>query len=47
VAVRERRAVFLDRDGTLIADTGYLAGPDAMRLRGLQIAVQIAQPQIP
>jgi len=32
VAERERRAVFLDRDGTLIADTGYLADPDAVRL---------------
>lgn len=27
-----RRAVFLDRDGTIIEDSGYLADPDAMRL---------------
>lgn len=27
-----RRAVFLDRDGTIIEDTGYLATPDAVRL---------------
>ena len=28
----ERRAVFLDRDGTIIEDTGYPADPDAIRL---------------
>ena len=27
-----RRAVFLDRDGTIIADTGYLGHPDGVRL---------------
>jgi D-glycero-D-manno-heptose 1,7-bisphosphate phosphatase len=27
-----RRAVFLDRDGTVIEDVGYLADPDAVRL---------------
>jgi histidinol-phosphate phosphatase family protein len=30
--VSDRRAVFLDRDGTLIEDTGYLADPEAVRL---------------
>jgi D-glycero-D-manno-heptose 1,7-bisphosphate phosphatase len=30
--VSERRAVFLDRDGTIIDDTGYLADPTAVRL---------------
>jgi histidinol-phosphate phosphatase family protein len=30
--VSGRAAVFLDRDGTIIADTGYLADPDAVRL---------------
>ena len=28
----ERRAVFLDRDGTIIEDTGYLADPALVRL---------------
>ena len=28
----ERRAVFLDRDGTIIEDTGYIAEPAAVRL---------------
>lgn len=27
-----RAAVFLDRDGTIIEDTGYIADPDAVRL---------------
>jgi D-glycero-D-manno-heptose 1,7-bisphosphate phosphatase len=27
----ERRAVFIDRDGTLIDDVGYLADPDAVK----------------
>ena len=27
-----RRAVFLDRDGTLVEDPGYLASPDGLRL---------------
>ena len=27
-----RSAVFLDRDGTIIEDTGYIADPDAVRL---------------
>jgi D-glycero-D-manno-heptose 1,7-bisphosphate phosphatase len=30
--VSHRRAVFLDRDGTIIEDTGYLADPAAVRL---------------
>jgi histidinol-phosphate phosphatase family protein len=30
--VSDRRAVFLDRDGTIIEDTGYLAAPAAVRL---------------
>jgi HAD superfamily hydrolase (TIGR01662 family) len=30
--VSDRRAVFLDRDGTLIEDSGYLADPAAVRL---------------
>jgi D-glycero-D-manno-heptose 1,7-bisphosphate phosphatase len=30
--VSERRAVFLDRDGTIIEDTGYIADPAAVRL---------------
>jgi D-glycero-D-manno-heptose 1,7-bisphosphate phosphatase len=30
--VSERRAVFLDRDGTIIEDTGFLADPSAVRL---------------
>jgi D-glycero-D-manno-heptose 1,7-bisphosphate phosphatase len=30
--VSSRRAVFLDRDGTLIEDPGYLRDPDAVRL---------------
>jgi D-glycero-D-manno-heptose 1,7-bisphosphate phosphatase len=30
--VSERRAVFLDRDGTIIKDTGYIAEPAAVRL---------------
>ena len=30
--MRERRAVFLDRDGTIIEDTGYLSDPSAVRL---------------
>jgi D-glycero-D-manno-heptose 1,7-bisphosphate phosphatase len=30
--VSERRAVFLDRDGTIIEDTGYPADPDGIRL---------------
>ena len=30
--MRERRAVFLDRDGTIIEDTGYVADPGAVRL---------------
>ncbi len=28
----QRRAVFLDRDGTIIEDTGYIADPEAVRL---------------
>ncbi|MGH7579539.1 MAG: D-glycero-alpha-D-manno-heptose-1,7-bisphosphate 7-phosphatase [Gemmatimonadales bacterium] len=28
----ERSAVFLDRDGSIIEDTGYVAAPDAVRL---------------
>ncbi|MDQ3223778.1 MAG: HAD family hydrolase [Gemmatimonadota bacterium] len=31
-APRRRRAVFLDRDGTIIEDVGYLRGPDQARL---------------
>jgi D-glycero-D-manno-heptose 1,7-bisphosphate phosphatase len=30
--VSDRRAVFLDRDGTIIEDTGYVADPAAVRL---------------
>ena len=30
--MRDRRAVFLDRDGTIIEDTGYVADPGAVRL---------------
>jgi histidinol-phosphate phosphatase family protein len=30
--VNERGAVFLDRDGTIIEDAGYLADPDGVRL---------------
>jgi len=30
--VSARPAVFLDRDGTIIDDTGYIADPDAVRL---------------
>jgi histidinol-phosphate phosphatase family protein len=30
--VSDRRAVFLDRDGTIIQDTGYIADPAAVRL---------------
>jgi D-glycero-D-manno-heptose 1,7-bisphosphate phosphatase len=30
--VKGRRAVFLDRDGTIIEDAGYLRDPDAVRL---------------
>jgi histidinol-phosphate phosphatase family protein len=30
--VSDRRAVFLDRDGTLIEDSGYLSDPAAVRL---------------
>jgi D-glycero-D-manno-heptose 1,7-bisphosphate phosphatase len=30
--VSERRAVFVDRDGTIIEDTGYLTDPAAVRL---------------
>jgi D-glycero-D-manno-heptose 1,7-bisphosphate phosphatase len=30
--VSQRRAVFLDRDGTIIEDTGFLADPAAVRL---------------
>ena len=27
-----RRAVFLDRDGTLVVEVGYLSDPDALEL---------------
>jgi histidinol-phosphate phosphatase family protein len=30
--VSDRRAAFLDRDGTIIEDTGYVADPNAVRL---------------
>jgi D-glycero-D-manno-heptose 1,7-bisphosphate phosphatase len=37
----DRRAAFLDRDGTLIEDTNYLADPDKVRLlRGATEAVR-------
>lgn len=32
VAAAARRAVFLDRDGTIIEDVGYLRSPDQIRL---------------
>jgi histidinol-phosphate phosphatase family protein len=30
--VRERKAAFLDRDGTIIVDTGYIANPELVEL---------------